>query len=302
MTPLAVLFLAGSLAMLWFVVLSGETGASPVRQTYFLRADTSGIRGARAVTQWTYLRVCGEGNEGCGPARPALPLGDAWASGAGEAGEDGEDGGRGVPAGLAGEHGGGTTGTHFWYMWRFGWVFYLLALFFETVAFFTGALACLSTRLAATLSGLVALVALVFLTTAVSLMTYVRKKKPEPHHQTSPKSPFLPFLFRLFFPKGNRQLTPTRTHLQGDLRQDAQRLRQRRARRLARRIRLRLQLGRLGGPARQHGALLHGAAQEQRQRRQLGSGEEEERRRPREGRVPLSAIGRAITPTSLRSP
>ncbi|KAL2258827.1 hypothetical protein VTK26DRAFT_7704 [Humicola hyalothermophila] len=55
-------------------------------------------------------------------------------------------------------------------MWRFGWVFYLIALFFEVAALGTGLLACLG-RVGAVLSGVVALAAWVFLTVAVSLMT-----------------------------------------------------------------------------------------------------------------------------------
>ncbi|KAL2016824.1 hypothetical protein VTK56DRAFT_2947 [Thermocarpiscus australiensis] len=155
----AMILIAGSLVMLWFIILSGLTHTSPLRQTYFLRADTSGIDGARPISQWTYFSVCGDGNLGCGPRRPALPLGDAWASHA-----------RGVPSALIGGYGGGTTSHHFWYMWRFGWVFYLLALFFEVLAFLAGFLACLS-RLGAALAGLMSLIALTFLTIAVSLMT-----------------------------------------------------------------------------------------------------------------------------------
>ncbi|KAK4239749.1 SUR7/PalI family-domain-containing protein [Achaetomium macrosporum] len=155
----ALLLLAASLVMLWFVILSGITQTSPLRQTYFLRADTSGIQGARSVSQWTYFRVCGADNLDCGPARPGLPLGDAWASGA-----------RGVPAPLIGEYGNGTTSFHYWYMWRFGWVFFLLALLFEVLAFGAGLLA-LCSRLGSALAGLIALAGLVFLTIAVSLMT-----------------------------------------------------------------------------------------------------------------------------------
>lgn len=147
--------------MLWFVILSGLTHTSPLSQTFFLRADTRGIEGARAVSQWTYFRVCGLDNLNCGPSRPALPLGDAWASGA-----------RGAPPALIGSYGGGTTSHYFWYMWRFGWVFFLLALFFEVLAFFAGFLA-LCSRLGSAFAGLLALVAWVFFTVAVSLMTYV---------------------------------------------------------------------------------------------------------------------------------
>lgn len=170
------LLLAGSLVMLWFVILSGLTQTSPLRQTHFLRADTSGFQDARPITQWTYFKVCGNGNTDCGPARPALPLGkDAWAADA-----------DGVPSELIGGYGDGTTSYHFWYMWRFGWVFFLLSLFFATAAFFTGFLALFS-RLGSALAGLVSLAALVFLTVAVSLMTCVITRTPYPTNKTMTK-------------------------------------------------------------------------------------------------------------------
>jgi len=155
----ALLLVAGSLVLLWFVILSGVTRTSPLRQTYFLRADTSGIEGARPISQWTYFKVCGDGNTDCGPSRPGLPLGDAWASNA-----------RNAPAELIGSHGNDTTSYFYWYMWRFGWVFFLIALFFEVLAFFSGFLA-LCSRLGSAFTGLISLVALFFLTVAVSLMT-----------------------------------------------------------------------------------------------------------------------------------
>jgi hypothetical protein len=165
---LSLLFLAISLVLLWFVILSGITRTSPLRQTYFLRADTSGISGARAISQWTYFKVCGLDNRDCGPARPALPLGDAWDSYP-----------SGAPAGLTGKYGGHTTSHYFWYMWRFGWVFFLLALFFETVAFFSGFLACLG-RVGAAVSAMIASLALVMLSVGVALMTYVFSQLPFP--------------------------------------------------------------------------------------------------------------------------
>lgn len=61
---------------------------------------------------------------------------------------------------------------YYYYMWRFGWVLYLISLFFEVMAFFTGFLACCG-RLGSAVSGLVTLAALFFYTIAVSLMTYV---------------------------------------------------------------------------------------------------------------------------------
>ncbi|KAL1842781.1 hypothetical protein VTJ49DRAFT_4266 [Mycothermus thermophilus] len=159
LAPVALLLLAGSLVLLWFVILSGLTRTSPLRQTYFLRADTSGIEGARPISQWTFFRVCGLDNLDCGPSRPALPLGDAWASFADN-----------VPDELIGDFGNDTTSYSYWYMWRFGWVFYLLALFFEVVAFVVGLLA-LCSRIGSMLAGLVTMIALVFLSVGASLMT-----------------------------------------------------------------------------------------------------------------------------------
>ncbi|KAI1104044.1 SUR7/PalI family-domain-containing protein [Jackrogersella minutella] len=161
LAPLSLIFLAGSLVMLFFVILSAVANTSPLSNTYFLSADTSGITGARSVTQWAYFYICGEGNTECNHATPAPPLGWAWSGNPSNA-----------PASLVGTHGGDTTSMYFYYMWRFGWVFYLIALVFSIVAFFAGFVACCG-RLGSAIAGFAALVALFFHTIAVSLMTAV---------------------------------------------------------------------------------------------------------------------------------
>ncbi|KAI2604877.1 SUR7/PalI family-domain-containing protein [Hypoxylon fragiforme] len=161
LAPLSLLFLAGSLAMLFFVILSAVTTTSPLQETYFLSANTDGITGARSVTQWAYFYICGENNQDCSKATPAPPLGWAWSGNPENA-----------PSELIGEHGGDTTSEYFFYMWRFGWVFYLIALVFSILAFFSGFVACCG-RLGSAIAGLMALVALFFHTIAVSLMTAV---------------------------------------------------------------------------------------------------------------------------------
>ena len=70
--------LAGSLVLLFFVILSGVTKTPPLDKTYFLQADTSGITGARDISQWTFFYVCGPNNEDCTKATPAMPFGKAW--------------------------------------------------------------------------------------------------------------------------------------------------------------------------------------------------------------------------------
>lgn len=151
---------AGAIVLLLFVVLSGLTNTIPLRDVYFLRADTSGFAGTtRAISQWTYFFICGEGNQECGAAVPALAFGSAWR---------GDN--AGVPESLVGSHAGGSTSTYYFYMWRFGWVFYLLALVFAVFAFFASFLAPCS-RLASALSGVITFFALFWMSLAAALMT-----------------------------------------------------------------------------------------------------------------------------------
>ncbi|KAI5867496.1 SUR7/PalI family-domain-containing protein [Durotheca rogersii] len=161
LAPVALVLLAGSIVMLFFVILSAVNTTSPLGNTYFLSADTSDITGARRVTQWAYFYICGEGNSDCSRAWPAPPLGWAWSRTPFNA-----------PAVLVGSYGGATTSFYYYYMWRFGWVFYLIALVFSVIAFFAGFVACCG-RLGSAIAGLASFVALFFLTIAVSLMTAV---------------------------------------------------------------------------------------------------------------------------------
>jgi hypothetical protein len=55
-------------------------------------------------------------------------------------------------------------------MWRFGWVFYLIAFFFNVFGFI-GALIAPCSRLGSAFSGLLTMIALFFMTIAASLMT-----------------------------------------------------------------------------------------------------------------------------------
>lgn len=71
---------------------------------------------------------------------------------------------------LCRKHGKHTSSTYYYYMWRFGWVTYLLALIFDVFAFFTSLTAPFS-RLASGFSGMIMVAALFFMTIAASLMT-----------------------------------------------------------------------------------------------------------------------------------
>lgn len=159
MGTVSLILIAGALVLMFFVVLSGVTATTPLNKTYFLQADTSSIPGARAISQWTYFYVCGEGNTNCGAPVPALPFGYAWVGST-----------AGVPADLLGSHGKHTTSTHYYYLWRFGWVFYLAGVAVTVMAFFTALLAPCS-RLAAGFSGAILTFALFLYSLGVSLMT-----------------------------------------------------------------------------------------------------------------------------------
>jgi len=167
----SLILIAGSIVLLFFVVLSGVKNSSPLNKTYFLSADTSTIAGSgRATSQWTYFYICGEGNTDCGKAVPALPFGAAWVGGS-----------AGAPAELVGDHYKHTTSTYYYYMWRFGWVFYLLALIFDVFGFFSALLAPIS-RLASALSGAIIGFALFWMTLAAALMTTTFVKARDRFH------------------------------------------------------------------------------------------------------------------------
>ena len=151
--------LALSIVFALFIILAGVTSDQPLDRTWFLQADTSGIQGAKDTTRWTFLYFCDDHNENCGDSRPAPAFGKAWAADASNA-----------PEALVGSHGGGTTSSYYFYMWRFGWVWFILALATSLFAFFSGFLACCG-RIGAFISSIVSFFALAFWTLAAVFMT-----------------------------------------------------------------------------------------------------------------------------------
>ncbi len=155
-------FVGLSLLFMFFVILGGTTTGAPLKYTWFLQATTIGITGARPVSQWNFFYICGYNNIQCSSSVPAIPFGYAWSSNPSFA-----------PAELVGDQGNNTTSRYFFYMWRFGWVFYLLSFIFNVVAFLTGFLACFG-RIGSAVSALITLVTLFFYTLAVILMRYAQ--------------------------------------------------------------------------------------------------------------------------------
>ncbi|KAK4893356.1 Eisosomes component [Elasticomyces elasticus] len=156
----ALLLLAGGIVMTFFIVLSGSHIGQPPSQVYFLQADTAGISNANDryhnPARWTYLSICGVTNglnSMCGPTRAAQSFDPARNFGSTT----------GVPQQFIGTR-------KFYYLSRFAWSFYIVALFFAVLAFFLGFLA-LCTRLGAYLTGMMATLALFFQTLTAALMT-----------------------------------------------------------------------------------------------------------------------------------
>jgi hypothetical protein len=157
LTIISLIVLAGGIVLQFFVILSGIGVGVPVDLVYFLQSTTNGITGARNPSRWTFFAVCGADgkyNANCGKVVPALPFDPVR-----NFGTDNN-----IPAAFIGTH-------KFYYLSRFMFAFYLIALFFAVIAFFTSVLA-LCTRLGAYLTGLNTALALFFQLLAAALMTY----------------------------------------------------------------------------------------------------------------------------------
>lgn len=75
-TLIHLFFLAGTILLLIFLILSGSTNHSPINKMYWLKADTSSIENAYQESQWTFWGVCDAANlDDCltGPAYPLSP-------------------------------------------------------------------------------------------------------------------------------------------------------------------------------------------------------------------------------------
>jgi hypothetical protein len=153
----SLVLVSGAIVMTLFIFLAGVSNVTPLNNTYFLYADTTGITGARDRTQWTYFYVCGPGNVDCSGPWPAPSFGWAWSANAAN-----------LPSEILGDQ--GNASQYYYLSWRFMWVFYLIAMFFAVVAWFSGFLACCG-RLGSALAGFSTFLALLFYTIAAALMT-----------------------------------------------------------------------------------------------------------------------------------
>ncbi|RKF57280.1 Protein SUR7 [Erysiphe neolycopersici] len=148
----ALILISGTIVLIFFVILSGVRDVPPFNRTWFLQVDSSGITGSkRSLTQWTYFFICDAHNQNCGSPVPALPIGYGW-----------QGGNQDVPSSL--------VGKYFYFLWRFGWVSYLMALFFVSLGWLV-AIVSVWTRLGSVISGVLITFAFFWHSIAASLMT-----------------------------------------------------------------------------------------------------------------------------------
>lgn len=153
---LSLVLVAGALLLQFFTILSGGVKGAPLNKFYFLQADTSNIPGALNPARWTFFAICGVENglnANCRSPKAALPFDPPRNFGTEE----------GVPQQFIGTH-------EYYYLSRFMFAFYLIALFFGAVALITGLLALVS-RLGGYISSMTTFVALFFQALAAALMT-----------------------------------------------------------------------------------------------------------------------------------
>nr|POF05440.1 protein sur7 [Quercus suber] len=156
---LSILLLAGGIVMEFLIILSGTSIGSPENQIYFLQSTTSSINSATkdlpSTARWTYFSVCGVTNglnTDCSDVRAAQPFNPT-----------GNFGTTDMPDAFVGT-------SRWFYLSRFAWVFFIIALFFAVIAFFLSVFA-LCARLGAYLAASVSLIALFFQTLCASLYT-----------------------------------------------------------------------------------------------------------------------------------
>jgi len=157
---LSAIFLAGAIVIQFFLILSGGVKSAPETHVYFLQASTNGIPNAPNPARWTYWSICGVNqanglNADCGKSHAALPFAPSNRHNFGTE--------TGVPVDFYKNH-------YYYFMSRFAWVFFLIALLFSVFAFLTCGLA-LCTRIGAYLSGFLTLIAFAWQALAAALMT-----------------------------------------------------------------------------------------------------------------------------------
>lgn len=119
---LSLLFFAGNTLLLILIILSGATDSYPVSSFYWVQGDTNGIPNAPSLTRWTFWGACSRdgGNTNCGsnlsPAYPISPVDNFGTK-------------TNVPSKFISDR------DSFYYLTRFAFCFFWIALAFIGVSF-----------------------------------------------------------------------------------------------------------------------------------------------------------------------
>jgi len=158
---LPLIFTAAAIVFLVFVVVGGVSGSAPFNKDYFLSIDLSTIKGGKGGSgsaRWTLWQVCNADDSGansaCGKAAPAFAFDIAQY----------------LPENSTLYDDLISNTNFYYYMTRFAFAFYLIALTFASLSLFTGLLA-LCSRLGGAISSFFGYIALFFALTAACLMT-----------------------------------------------------------------------------------------------------------------------------------
>lgn len=155
------LLLAGAALLLFFVLLTGGTEGSVLKNWYWLEADTSQIQGAPfQTTRWTSYNVCGVSNgdnTDCSATKAAFPFSPV----------DNFGTSNGVPQSFIDDR------DTYYYLSRIGWAFLLVGLFFTILALFIAPIAMCMTHgiITGGFTTFSSMVALLFTITAACLLT-----------------------------------------------------------------------------------------------------------------------------------
>lgn len=117
-----IVFLAGTTLLLLFIVMSGSINSFPINSFYWLQADTSSISGAPALSRWTFwgLATVSDNNRSVShQLSPAYPLSPVDNFGTTE----------NVPQDFI------DNRNTYYYLSRFAFVFYWIALAFVGISF-----------------------------------------------------------------------------------------------------------------------------------------------------------------------
>lgn len=119
---ISLLFYAGNTLLLILIIISGGTNSYPISNFYWVQADTSGIPNAPSLTRWTFWGACStqNGSTSCGdhlsPAYPISPVDNFGTR-------------TNVPNKFI------TDRDAFYYLTRFAFCFFWIALAFIGVSF-----------------------------------------------------------------------------------------------------------------------------------------------------------------------